>query len=88
MSVQNLIKTEQILFTSALNLCMFGELRKLDEAFNSSDEVVFNLELLKSVDDPSVKHLVEIIEYLQKKTQALINLNHLNENDLTNEYNF
>ena len=60
-SVQNLIKTEQILFTSALNLCMFGELRNIDEAYNSSDEVVFNLELLKSVDDPNVKHLVKII---------------------------
>ena len=86
-SVQNLIETEQILFTNALNLCMFGELRDSDDAFEENDEFSFNLELLKSVDDLNVKKIVEIIESLQIKTEYLINVNKITETELNNEYN-
>ena len=86
-SVQNLIETEQILFTNALNLCMFGDLCDSDDAFEENDEFSFNLELLKSVDDLNVKKIVEIIESLQIKTEYLINVNKITETELNNEYN-
>ncbi len=85
-SVQNLIETEQILFTNALNLCMFGELSESDESFEENDEFTFNLELLKSVEDLNVKKIVSIIESIQEKTKYLINVNAITETELQNEY--
>lgn len=87
-SVQNLIETEQILFTSALNLCMFGELVDSEEAFEENDEFIFNLDLLKSVDDLNVKQIVDVIQLIQKKAEYLINVNKLTKNELNNDYNF
>lgn len=86
-SVQNLIETEQILFTNALNLCMFGELETADKIFEENDEFTFNLELLKSVDDLNVKAIVEIIEPIQKKINYLINVNKITKTELSNDYN-
>lgn len=86
-SVQNLIEIEQILFTNALNLCMFGELSNNDDAFEENDKFVFNLELLKSVDDLNVKKIVLVIESIQQKIKYLINVNVITENELQNEYN-
>ena len=85
-SVQNLIETEQILFTNALNLCMFGELIESDESFEENDEFTFNLELLKSVEDLNVKKIVSVIESIQEKTKYLINVNAITETELQNEY--
>lgn len=87
-SIQNLIKTEQIIFESTLNLCMFGELEHLDSAFETDDQFTFNLELLKSVEDLNVKKNVSIIELIQEKVQYLINVNKIKEEELDNEYNF
>lgn len=88
LSVQNLIETEQILFTAALNLSMFGELENLGDAFEKDDKFKFNLELLKTVEDLNVKNIVTIIESIQEKTEYLINVNILTENELNNEYDF
>lgn len=87
-SIQNLIKTEQIIFESTLNLCMFGELEYLDSAFETDDQFTFNLELLKSVEDLNVKKNVSIIELIQEKVEYLINVNKIKEEELDNEYNF
>lgn len=86
-TTQNLIETEQILFTNALNLCMFGELSDVNDAFEKDDKFKFNLKLLKSVDDLNVKKIVEVIESLQNKIEYLINVNLITENELNNEYN-
>lgn len=85
-SVQNLIETEQILFTNALNLCMFGDLKESDEIFDENDKFVFNLELLKSVDDLNVKKIVSIIESIQEKAKYLINVIAITATELQNEY--
>lgn len=85
-TVQNLIESEQILFTNALNLCMFGELSDTDQTFEENDEFKFTVELLKSVDDLNVKNVVEIIESIQKKVIYLINSNQITETELSNEY--
>lgn len=86
-TTQNLIETEQILFTNALNLCMFGELSDVDNAFDQNDKFTFNLDLLKSVDDLNVKKIVSIIESIQEKIKYLINVNLITEIELQNEYN-
>lgn len=86
-TTQNLIETEQILFTNALNLCMFGELNDVDNAFDQNDKFTFNLDLLKSVDDLNVKKIVSIIESIQEKIKYLINVNLITEIELQNEYN-
>ncbi|KIA89791.1 hypothetical protein SAMN05421876_10397 [Kaistella jeonii] len=88
MSVQNLIETEQILFTNALNLSMFGELEHLDDSFENDDKFRFNLHLLKSIDDLNVKNIITVIETIQEKVEYLINVNKLTENELDNEYDF
>lgn len=86
-STQNLIETEQILFTNALNLCMFGELETLDKTFDESDQFSFNVEFLKSVDDLNVKEIVDIIESIQKKINYLVNVNKITKTELSNDYN-
>lgn len=87
-SAQNLIEIEQVLFTDALNLCMFGDLIDSDDAFDENDKFTFNLDLLKSVDDLNVQKIVEIIESIQYKTEYLINVNNLTQLELNNENNF
>lgn len=86
-STQNLIETEQILFTNALNLCMFGELETIDKTFDESDQFSFNVEFLKSVDDLNVKEIVDIIESIQKKINYLVNVNKITKTELSNDYN-
>lgn len=86
-SIQNLIETEQILFTNALNLCMFGELETIDKTFDESDQFSFNVEFLKSVDDLNVKEIVDIIESIQKKINYLVNVNKITKTELSNDYN-
>lgn len=88
LSVQNLIETEQILFGSALNLCMFGELENLDTAFEADDQFTFKLELLKSVEDLSVKKIVEVIDLIQDNAEYIINVNKITQEELDHEYNF
>ena len=74
-AVQGLEEAEQILFTSAVNLSMAGELEEQDKAFEVNDSYHFNLELLQSVEDINVKEIVSIIELIQEKAAYIININ-------------
>ena len=87
-AVHKLIEVEQILFTSALNLCMSGELEAINNSFEKDDNFTFNLELLKSVDDLNVKKIVEVIDLVNEKAEYIINVNKLTEEELDNENNF
>lgn len=87
-SVRNLLESEQILFTDALNLCMYGELKHLNDALDENKPFEFNLDLLKSVDDANVKKIVVLIESLKREADHLIEINNISENELNDENNF
>ena len=84
-AVQGLEEAEQILFTSAVNLSMAGELEEQDKAFEVNDSYHFNLELLQSVEDINVKEIVSIIELIQEKAAYIININKITQKELDNE---
>jgi hypothetical protein len=87
-TLQNLIKTEEIIFTNALNLCMFGDLSDSDNAFGENEKYTFNLEILKSVEDINVKKTVKIIELLRENIKSLKNINAITDKEIEYEYDF
>lgn len=81
-TINNLYEAEQLLFTSALNLVWEGELSHLKEAYEEGDVMDFNIELLKSVNDPNVQKLVALMPPLLDAAASIKNLNRITDEEL------
>ena len=81
-TINNLYEAEQLLFTSALNLVWEGELSHLKEAYEKGDVMVFNMKLLRSVNDPNVQKLVALMTPLLDAAASIKNLNRITDEEL------
>lgn len=81
-TINNLYEAEQLLFTSALNLVWEGEVSHLKEAYEEGDVMDFNIELLKSVNDPNVQKLVALMTPLLDAAASIKNLNRITDEEL------
>ena len=74
--------TSRELYICGLNFGVQNELKDMFEVFGDESEIPVDLAILESLDNPSVKILIKMIEALNETMDSLVNINLLNVDEL------
>lgn len=67
-------------------LGMRTELKDMDNIFQPGDTIPYNLDLLTSIENPYVKHLVELIKFLELHRNGIIRNNGFADLEISKEF--
>ena len=87
-SVNYLIDVRQQLFAEIVNLAMKGEFSDIDDVIDLGYTYEFHLQHFKDSEDINVQKLVELILTLETTVDSLINLNRIEDDELTANNNY
>jgi len=68
-------RTIEVLFCFGINIGIEDELKDLPEIFSTGDSIDYDLNLLKALKDPVVKHIVDLIEELEHLRGVMMLIN-------------
>ena len=80
-----LINMRLSIFALALNLSMKNDLKEVNDVFDIGDTYTFELNHLDKGSDDNVQKVVDLIKNIQITVDSLININVIEEDELTNE---
>jgi hypothetical protein len=76
-STVQLNEFSQQLFTTLLNVAMYGELENLNDDLPNGTQVIFNEVDFRQVEDQNVKLLYEVLDKIEDVNKKLLNFNNL-----------
>lgn len=84
-TVDYLIQTRQSAFNFALNLAMKNDLKEINDVFEEGETFSFCLNHLDGGSDVNVQKVVDLIRQIESIVDTLMNINAIDEDELTNE---
>lgn len=81
-AISLLQQTQSKLFTSMVNVGMFGEHKEIHGAFDVGDVYQFELSMFEQTNDPNLEQLVGLIKEVARCKQTLMNQNDISEEEL------
>lgn len=82
-TIENLIKAKDVIFTQIVNLAMFGKIKHLENAFDIGDAYSFVLSHFEDLEDQNVQILVTLCKKAEETIFSLMNINGINENEVS-----
>lgn len=76
-ALKNLIKVNEIIYYSMINVTMQGELKEFNDAVPIGEEHQFDFEIFRNCDDTNVQLLVKLIETVDETFETIKNINSL-----------
>lgn len=81
-NVKEMIEMQKEIFTQLLNLAMFGELKEINEVFETGDIYEFEIAQFENLSDTNVQKMVHLFKQFEQTIDSLINLNDISAEEL------
>lgn len=81
--IENIVEARDIIFTQIVNLAMSGEMNDFENAFDIGETYSFTLSHFEDIEDINVQKLISLCKNAEKTIFSLMNLNGINENEIT-----
>lgn len=81
-ALKNLIKVNESIYGSIIDISMQGELKEWNDSISIGETFQFDLELFKNSNDTNIQLLVELIDKIDSTYQTIKNINGI---DIDNE---
>ncbi len=77
-ALKNLIKVNESIYYSIIDVLMQGELKEFNDAVPIGEVHQFDFELFKNCDDTNVQLLVKLMETVDETFESIKNINSIN----------
>lgn len=81
-NVGELMHERAIVFTQILNLAMFGEMKEINNQFETGETFQFELAHFEDLTDANVQKLISLFKKIDQTILSLINLNAITNEEL------
>ena len=80
-ALENLVKVNESVYQSIIDLAMQGELKAFNDAVPLGEVHQFDYDLFKNMDDKNIQSLIEVIDKVHEVYHSIANINSIEIGD-------
>ncbi|RYE31697.1 MAG: hypothetical protein EOP48_31345 [Sphingobacteriales bacterium] len=80
-ALRNLIKVNESIYSSIINIAMQGELKEFNDSVPIGETHQFNFDLFRNSDDATIQLLVKLIYEVETTFESIMNINGIKEDE-------
>jgi hypothetical protein len=81
-TINTLVQCESMIFSSAVNLLMNGELKEIDKVFEVGEIYEFNINHFETSTDINIQYLTKVLKSVKNTIESLQNINAINDDEV------